>query len=718
MRKLISGLLSLILLSAFPVVADTFIEAEIEFNERPVQLFEQLQKKTNFPLSFNNRQQFEQLAEELKYQPKQLQRDLATLARLYLQSTITAPNEVSHARLLTRQLESIAISPLDEAKILLLEGRIRGREDQQYQQSIILFKEALNKIASLNDSEAMTFKFVLQGYLSIMNSLLKQDTQAMYHYKQYRDLAYQMRVDYFIAQAETALGKFYVNKQQLAKALQHYNEAFRITSRLDTPVLHAHTQFQLSRLYRDLGQWDEALKNANNAAISFQQLGQQAFQSKALTVIAMVYGMQKQWNKAIDYYLNAQQIDQQNGHLIGQALNFHNIGEAYFYLDDYQSSLNYLTMANEIFKARKVLHYLVYNELLFAQVSSKQQQWQQTITHAEAALEIAESKQLIDAQKEALEYLSVAYRKVDDISSTLEVMDKMVAISQSEQESPVNDMVHSSLNEEKFKLEIRNLQQKLTHYMGDNKDQQKAIIILFAVIFIFAFLWFVSLKKLNRAKQTCQTLRQLSVQEPLTQLNGYQALINLLSSARSPKTLALVNIRALANIDINLGLSEYKAITVSLSKQLELDLHCEVFIIKPGEFGLCFSDELSAQQTLTNLQAQLAAITIANKSNIPNFSDISEQPLHAIMGHVNLPLLANPDVRLTAQLQYETVQYALAAAKSLNEDQTYVSIRSLNFAPAAIFFKPLYLNLTHALQRGIIRAETNRQAADIKWPTG
>ena len=137
-----------------------------------------------------------------------------------------------------------------------------------------------------------------------------------------------------------------------------------------------------------------------------------------------------------------------------------------------------------------------------------------------------------------------------------------------------------------------------------------------------------------------------------------------------------------------------------------------------GEFGLCFSDELSAQQTLTNLQAQLAAITIANKSNIPNFSDISEQPLHAIMGHVNLPLLANPDLRLTAQLQYETVQYALAAAKSLNEDQTYVSIRSLNFAPAAIFFKPLYLNLTHALQRGIIRAETNRQAADIKWPTG
>ncbi|WP_119968971.1 tetratricopeptide repeat protein [Shewanella japonica] len=718
MRKLIPNCLAFILLIiSIPALAIDPQEREIEFNETPQALFDQLLVRTQFPLSFNNRQEFELIAKELKYTPDELQADLETLARLYMETVVRTPNKTENSRLLTQQLESIAVTPMQEAMILLLEARFRGIEDQQYKQSIILFKEALKKIASIRDEHSLTLQFVLHGGLSSLHAILKQDTQALYHYKSYREIAYQLRNDYFIAQSETAIGKYYTGKNQLAKALQHHSEAYRISNRLNYPVIQAHAQFQLSRAYRDLGQWDEALKNANEAAISFQELGHEALQSNAMTVIAMVYGNQKQWNKAIDYYLNAQQLDKKNNQVISQGLNFHNIGEAYMYLDNYPSSVSYLKMANEIFKSRRVMHYLVYNELLFAEVMSKQALWEETITHAKAALVIAEEKQLIDAQKEALSFLSKAYRGIKDDSSALEMMDKLVAIDNEQQENIVDEAVNSNLNEEKLKFEINVYQNKLNGYIKSSKDQQMAIIILLAAIFILSFVWLYSLKRINTLKQKQQSLTAKVIQDPLTEVKGYRGMLDCMSTGTSPKTVALVNIKALTDLDIDFGLSESKLITESLIQQFEKDLPACVYVIKPGEFAFCFKETFTANETLKKIEASLASQDLAINTNIPNYSVVKHDPLECIMGHINLPLLANPDLRLTNDLQFETVQYALAAAKTIDKGSTYVSIRTLNFAPAAIFFKPLYLNLTHALQRGIIRAESNRPIAEIKWPT-
>ncbi|WP_144213777.1 tetratricopeptide repeat protein [Shewanella donghaensis] len=717
MLKVITRVLTLLLFISFPNYAADFVEREIAFQEDPNDLFEKLSNKTKFPLSFNGIAEFEKVAKNLNYQPQQLQRDLGLLARLYLHSPIKTDNKTSHARLLTQQLQSIATTPIHEAIILLLEGRIRGVDAQQYKQTIILYKEALNKINNLKDDEAMTLKFIIHGDLCTLFRLLKQDSPALHHYKQYRDLAYQMRVEYFIAQAETAFGKYYVHKNQLAKALQHYNEAFRITNRLDAPVLHAHTQFQLARVYRDLGQWDDALKNANEAAISFQALGQEALQSKLMTVIAMIYAHQEQWNKALDYYLNAQQIDQKNGHKISQALNFNNIGEAYLHLKNYQSSVSYLEMANKVFKESKVLHYLVYNELLLAQVALEQQQWTLSTSHALVALEIGEVKDIIDAQEEALEYLSISYRETNNLPAALKVMDKIIALNQNTQATPDDGSVISNLNEEKLKLDVSALQHKLSVYVDNSKDQQMAIIILLITILILSFVWLFCLKRLNTMKVRSASLLEQSIQEPLTELKGYRGVISQLNKQHPPKTVALVNIEALTDIDIEFGLTESKSITANLVEQCEQEIKCDVFVIRTGEVAICCSESVSAQDILDKVEAVLSRINIASKSHIPHFSKVGNKPLHATVGHINLPLLADPDLRLTAELKYETVQYALAAAKSIDSEQTYVSIRTLNFAPAAIFFKPLYLNLTHALQRGIIRAESNRSAADIKWPT-
>ncbi|GIU53424.1 hypothetical protein [Shewanella sp. KT0246] len=706
----------LLLIVTFPAHAEINQQREIEFIETPNILFERLSARTQFPLSFNNRSEFEAVADSLKYRPDELQADLEILARLFLETALKADDKINNARLLTQQLESLAETPMQEAIILLLEGRIRGLEDQQYKQSIILFKEALNKINNLNDTQSLNLQFILHQNLSSLHTLVKQDTQALYHYKRYREIAYRLRNDYFIALSETAIGIYYTGRNQLAKALQHHSEAYRISNRLDYPVIQAQTQFQLSRAYRDLGQWDEALKNANEAAISYQKLGRDASQSKAMTVIAMIYANQEQWNKAIDYYLNAQQLDEKHNRRISQGLNFHNIGEAYLHLSNYPSAMNYLQMANDIFREKGVMHYLVYNELLFAQALSEQSLWKETITHGVAALIIADSKQLPDAQKEALEYLANAYREERNYPAALEMMDRLVQMQQSTEEDPVEETLSSNLTEEKLKFEINIYQHKLSGYIKNSKDQQMAIIILLAAIFILSFAWLYSLKRLNSFKQQKTLLATQVLQEPQTQLKGYQGLLHCMSDENSPKTIALVNVKLLADLDNEFGLTESKIITENLINQFESQLSCKVYLIKPGEFAFCFTDSLAPEQTLIQISEVLSHQALTINSNVPNYSELHNLELDCIMGHINLPLLANPDLRLTTELQFETVQYALAAAKSIDIGHTYVSIRTLNFAPAAIFFKPLYLNLTHALQRGIIRAETNRTISDIKWP--
>ncbi|MEZ9141786.1 MULTISPECIES: hypothetical protein [unclassified Shewanella] len=717
MQKIIlSSYVLLLSIIAFPAHADRYQQREIEFNETPNVLFEQLSTRTQFPLSFNDRAEFEAIADSLKYHPDELHADLEILARLFLETALKAEDKINKARLLTQQLETLAETPMHEAIILLLEGRIRGLEDQQYKQSIILFKEALNKISNINDNQSLNLQFILHQNLSSLHTLVKQDTQALYHYKRYREIAYRLRNDYFIAQSETAIGIYYTGRNQLAKALQHHSEAYRISNRLSYPVIQAQTQFQLSRAYRDLGQWDEALKNANEAAISYQKLGRDASQSKTMTVIAMIYANQEQWNKAIDYYLNAQQLDEKHNRRISQGLNFHNIGEAYLHLSNYPSAMNYLQMANDIFKEKGIMHYLVYNELLFAQALSEQSLWKETITHGVAALIIADSKQLPDAQKEALEYLAKAYREERNYPAALDMMERLVQMQQSIEEKPVEETLTSNLTEEKLKFEINIFQHKLGKYIESSKDQQMAIIILLATIFILSFVWLYSLKRLNSVKQQKALLAKQVLQEPQTQLKGYQGLLCCMSNDESPKTIALVSISLLSELDIEFGLTESNAITENLIRQFEEQLNSKVYLMKPGELAFCFKEVLTPEQTLAQISDALSHQALAINDNVPHFSALNRLELECVLGHINLPLLANPDIRLTTELQFETVQYALAAAKSINVGHTYVSIRTLNFAPAAIFFKPLYLNLTHALQRGIIRAESNRAISDIKWP--
>ena len=701
-------------------------QLEVNFREQPHQLYLELNKTTAAPLVFNGRAEFEALAKDLSFEANQLHRSIEILARLNLESSVKSDTKFDDVSLLVTQLESIATTPLEESVVLMLKARLIAKEKHEFTQAVNLYNQALARISDEQDIAAILFKYTLHEHLSQLHYMLLQEVPALSHLNRYRAIAYQLRNDYFIAQSESALGLYYNKKKELAKSLQHYSEAFSIANRLDYPVIKASLQFQLARTYRDLEQWSDALNNAHAAVTSFQKLDQQPKVSEALTVIAMIYGAQEEWHKAIDYYFNAQQVNDKLGNSIGEALNFHNIGEAYKHLNNPVAAEKYMQLANDIFRQKNTLHYLVYNELLFAQWAVEQQDWQKAVHHGNEALIIAKNKQLIDEQIEALGYLAQAHGELNDFPETIKALKTLLALIEAKQPALQEDMASLSLTEQKLKFELNLLQLKNSQYI---QQKQQNHLIIFALIAIITLLLpaLYSLYRYNRnLRRKVKQQRQSLSLEPVTQLKGYQGLIKQLtqhhkgldqhSQPQVQQTLVLARIDSLANCELLLGQSQANSMLHAHVDYFESQMATQVFVIHSGLLGFYFETNVNIADVAEKLKNCLTELHL-NQRIYLGFNSTSNFDNTVNLGHVNLPLHPNPDVQISPELEFETAQFALAAALSMEKKDSYLSLRALNFAPAAIFFKPLYLNLAQAMQRGMIRADSNYSINEIDWPT-
>ncbi|WP_434952461.1 tetratricopeptide repeat protein [Shewanella sp. HL-SH4] len=704
-----------IILSASANATDLELQ-EITFRETPQELYLELRSSTQFPLEFSNKSQFDLIAKKLDMSPDDLIQQLILLARLNLESNVNSDTKNEDALTLIKQLRIVATTTLDKAVIIMLNGRLSARETQDYTYAISQYNDALNKVSSDLSLQATLFRFSIHEHLSGLYRMVLQPSPNLTHLNRYREIAYQLRNDYFIALAELELGRYYNRRSEPAKSLQYYTEAFRVGNRINYPGIKAHAQLNLARTYRDLEQWDEALKHAHDATTSFQTFDQGSYTAEALTVIAMIYAGKKEWNKAIDYYLNAQQVNERLGNEIGQGLNSHNIAEAYLNLNNGPAALAAIAKANSIFIAKNVTHYLVYNEALYTEILIKLAMWPEAIEHAKKSLVLATEKNLTDQKLEALKYLSMSYRKVGDLNAAIDIVDEIIELSNGINAVEEDNSESSGLTEQKLKFDLSLLQTKVNEQKTALNDSQLMTILLLCSAIVIVIVLLVTISRSQKIIRAQREYKQQYLLEPISQLNGFRACILRLQNDKQSEisTFALLKIEALTHSDTQMGLTESAKIIQSFINELSQLLTADIYVIKPGQFACCFNHAINAQDLLSTIEGYVAKTTLFNPI-IPSFN--REKKLSRIyIGHINMPLLANPDISVSAELHFETAQYAIAAAMTQTEN-TYVSIKTLNFAPATIFSVPLYLNLTQALKRGIIKADSNQIITEESWPS-
>ncbi|ASK68539.1 hypothetical protein CF168_06440 [Shewanella bicestrii] len=706
MHKLIVIFVTLLMSISFQTKATDLEAEEIELRETPQKMYDRLNQSISFPIAFKNREQFKRAAQEQGYSSDEFEHILQLLARLNLEPNVKSKVGFQDANSLIELLASIAQSPFEQATVAMLKGRYIGRTEQKYQEAISFYNEALTRINDSYDVESMLLKHTIHEHLGGLHLVIRQDVPALMHFHTYRDIAYKLRNDYLIAAAESKLGHYYNKNQQLTKSLQHYSEAIRLSNRSNYPSMKTHLQLQLAKVYRDLKQWDEALKNAHEAAAGFKKLGNDTYLSSCMTVIAMVYGEQGDWNRAIDYYLNAQQLDAKRGNYIAQGLNFHNLGQAYSHLHDEVNALKYLLMANQIFQEKQSHHYLVYNELLIGEIAQSKEDWPLMMSHAENALALASDLKLQDEQKSALTQIALSAEKLNDQAKVISTQKRIIELTEALESTAKDPSVSASvLAEQQLKLELSMLQGKLNDAVETTKNTNKLLAFsgLIATVLLVGIIILLN-QRLKHKRQNAM-LQQLSLEEPFTHHQGYAALLKDLaqSTANAPTTaLALIEFREHVSTDLNHGQYFANAITRQLTGHITNALSMPVYVIRQGLFAVRFTEADEPQRVLQTLRAQL---------------DTKGMGYHFNLGWISLPLLTKAEIKIAPKLLFETLQMALAGARSLpNDTSHYVSLRALDFVPPTLFADPLFLHLEKGIERGLIRVDTSATKDDIIWP--
>ncbi|MGL4900438.1 MAG: tetratricopeptide repeat protein, partial [Shewanella sp.] len=174
------------------------------------------------------------------------------------------------------------------------------------------------------------------------------------------------------------------------------------------------------------------------------------------------------------------------------------------------------------------------------------------------------------------------------------------------------------------------------------------------------------------------------------------------------KILALALIEFPECVDADRYQGQYFANTVTnqLIQLLSARFNMPIFVIRQGIFAIGLTETITPADLVTAIREQLDQ-QFTGKSRF--------SPFH--LGLINVPLLAKPEIRIHPQLVFETAQMALAGARGLpTETDNYVTLKVLDFVSPSLFANPLFLHIEKAIERGLIRVETNGDKNAIQWP--
>lgn len=675
---------------------------EVELRESPQQLLNRVSASVTLPNApLSNREQLSVFAREQGLSSQELIELLTLIARANLQPNVTNDNKRSELDTIVKSLENNAVEPYQKAMALMLKGRTMARLDQRFEDAANYFIQSLTVDQESQSLASQLLRLNLHEQLGTMYLLINQDVTALVHLQKFRDLAYQLRNDYLIASAEAELGKYYFKKQELTKALQHYSEALRLSDSEAHPMQRAFLQMQLARVYRDLGQSSDALAHAHDAAETYTRLEMDSYLSGTLTVIAMTHAGNEEWNKAIDYYLNAQQIDRRSGNFSALARNFHNLGEAYSKLGDYEIALNYLEQANQMFLERKMKHYQVHNEVLLAQIHCKLSHWADCLLHADKAMPLAQQQSLNDVSIEALQQKFIAAKALKDLDAAITHQTQIIQLlGQAKTTEASANTNTSALTEQKLKLDLHQKVQQLEA----TSDSLRERTILAAGAVLLALILATIVGHYRRTgmelKFRADALQTQLPKDPITGHSGYRALCDAMEN-RNTKALALLRLPSLCEADIHYGQHRMTQSSLSCLSSLEQLPGVQAYPLRPGLIALTLDAAIDAPDALLfNIRNQMP--------------DIEGQ---LQFGFINLPLLPNPELSISHDVHLEVLQMAVAGIISLdaNED-LYLGFKALDFTPSAVFSQPLYLHLEKSIGRGLVRLETNGDKENIRWP--
>ncbi|MCL1037892.1 tetratricopeptide repeat protein [Shewanella submarina] len=690
----------LLLLVSLPSVAIDLINDEVRSRENPRLLYSEVNTNLHHLTGKESKAELSTLAMELGLSQAEMFHKLQLTLRLNMEPGVDVSDRHPDNDALLNLLDTYANSRYQQAVTLMLKGRLQGRNKIQYQKAIAFYTQAQDLARHEPGVQGLVLKYIIYDHLGSLNQLIRQYATALSHLKELQEVSIKLNNNYLRAHAEASLGGYYNKRSDQARALEHFTQALQLANREPQPQLLAMMNFALAKVHRDMRHWKDALSHAHEAAKGFEFTGNYPYLSNTMTVIAMTYGEQENWHKAIDYYLNAHQIDVREGNRISQALNMHNLGEAYSKLADYANALTYLDSANQFFREKQLNHYLVYNEALLAQVNLDAGHVERALYHASESRSYAHAKKLLPEQIDAMMLQAAAYSAIGDKDKAFETQKAVIELKVLPGNKPQPAATEDgALSQQQLKLALSNRDIKIDQ-LTEKQRLQSRIVIGGAVVLIMLLISLLYLHQSRRQlkQETAKLMNELK-QDCNTDHPGSRALMEALALRDTHATLVLLELAEQVYPELakgqHLACAEYRH---QLSAIEEIS-GIRSFALTPGLMAVLVEGHSSDKALVAQLSERL---------QLPSLS----------AGIIPLPLLQTEEIVVEPEIQFETAQMALSAARSLPFDGSprFVGLYPLDFAPSVIFAHPLYLKLDKSIQRGLIRVSCSGDKTAIQWP--
>ncbi len=210
--------------------------------------------------------------------------------------------------------------------------------------------------------------------------------------------------------ARLDFSKYYLASQQIGQAEELLMETYKLAHNNNSIYLPK-VLIQVSRFYRKAQNYELAIKYGEDAIKSIKVSQNQIQLAWAHNNLAIAYDESGNDNMAIVQFLNALNNAKEQKSLF-VALATHNIGSIYLKQKDFIKAQEYLSRANEMFRAVDHPYNLMHSNFNLGKNQIELTNYDQAINYLEQALQTAVERKEIKLKNDIRELLVLAYTQV------------------------------------------------------------------------------------------------------------------------------------------------------------------------------------------------------------------------------------------------------------------------------------------------------------------
>lgn len=303
-------------------------------------------------------------------------------------------------------------SPLELANSYYIRAVITSIGLREYPKSVAQYEQVLQiKPSTEQASLALLHTKTYQKLGSLLMFLKKPDKAKNYILKAISSAEAIREIDIEV-DARLDLAKYYLSQQDTA----HAEEVLMLANKLSTNASSKYLPkvlIQISRFYRKVRSYELAIKYGEKAVKSIKESQDLVQLAWAHNNLAIAYEESGNLNMALVQYLNALN-NAKKKQSVFVALAQNNIGLIYAEQLKYDDSINYLNLANAMFRAIDHPYYLMHNNLSLGTTHIELAQFEKAIEYLTQALETASVRKELTVQEDAHRKLTMAYAQISE----------------------------------------------------------------------------------------------------------------------------------------------------------------------------------------------------------------------------------------------------------------------------------------------------------------